>query len=240
MDEGLRLAYLAAMDVPVWLLRGSEPLPVEEPPEAVAREMRAPPVPVTAPPGRSALELLGADAAPVARAARPAQERPAPRAPARPAAAEAPSLLLVTAGRLLFIDEALDATADRRATELIGSIALALGGARVAARAQRLDLQALGAAADRAGARDMLLGRLTKLAESESFEHLVLLGQRAAALLLGWDQAHFADRVARVHRVPGLEPGILVTVSCAQMLAEPALKRVAWQELGAARARHDP
>ena len=35
MEEGLRLAYLAAMDVPVWLLRGSEPAPVldeEQPP----------------------------------------------------------------------------------------------------------------------------------------------------------------------------------------------------------------
>ena len=28
MEEGLRLAYLAAMDIPVWLLRGSDPVPM--------------------------------------------------------------------------------------------------------------------------------------------------------------------------------------------------------------------
>jgi hypothetical protein len=42
-----------------------------------------------------------------------------------------------------------------------------------------------------------------------------------------------------VQRVPGLEPGVLVTLSCARMLAEPGLKREAWQELSSARARHD-
>jgi hypothetical protein len=57
--------------------------------------------------------------------------------------------------------------------------------------------------------------------------------------LLGWDEAHFAGRSPRVQRVAGLEPGVLVTVSCAQMLADPAQKRVAWDELCGALSRHD-
>jgi hypothetical protein len=109
----------------------------------------------------------------------------------------------------------------------------------VAPRVQRFDLQALGALADRAAARDVLLGRLTKLGESQTLEHVVLLGPRPAALLLGWDEARFAERIARVQRVPGLEPGVLVTLSCAQMLADPGLKGSVWQELCTARARHD-
>lgn len=243
MEEGLRLAYLAAMDIPVWLLRGSEPvaLPGEEPaPPAQlppARE-RAGPAPSGAGPARLARELLGEDSAPrgaVPRAAPPERAGAA----ARPAAAPQPSLLLVEAGRLLFIEQAGDAGGDRRAVELIGAIALALAGERVAPRVQRFDLQALGALADRAAARDVLLGRLTKLGESQTLEHVVLLGQRPAALLLGWDETRFAERIARVQRVPGLEPGVLVTLSCAQMLADPVLKGAVWQELCAARARHD-
>jgi hypothetical protein len=239
MEEGLRLAYLAAMDIPVWLLRGSEPAPVfaeeqslpEEPPP---RERTAA-VPAAA---RLARELLGADSTPrgaVTRATPPERPGAAPR----PAAEPQPSLLLVEAGRFLFIEATGDAGGDRRAVELIGALALALGGEPVAPRVQRLDLQALGALADRAQARDVLLGRLTKLGESQTFEHVVLLGQRPAAVLLGWDESRFAERIARVQRVPGLEPGVLVTLSCAQMLADTGLKRGVWQELSAARARHD-
>ena len=247
MEEGLRLAYLAAMDIPVWLLRGSEPVPVsgeeqplpeEQPP---ARE-RAAPVAADTGPARLARDLLGADSTPrgaVTRAAPPERAGATPRAAPRPAAEPQPSLLLVEAGRFLFIEATSDAGGDRRAVELIGAIALALGGEPVAPRVQRFDLQALGALADRAQARDVLLGRLTKLGESQTFEHVVLLGQRPAAVLLGWDETRFAGRIARVQRVPGLEPGVLVTLSCAQMLADAGRKREVWQELSAARARHD-
>lgn len=247
MEEGLRLAYLAAMDIPVWLLRGSEPAPVsgeEQPlPEAQpsARE-RAAPVAADTGPARLARDLLGADSTPrgaVMRASPPERAGATPRAASRPAAEPQPSLLLVEAGRFLFIEASSDAGGDRRAVELIGAIALALGGETVAPRVQRFDLQALGALADRAQARDVLLGRLTKLGESQTFEHVVLLGQRPAAVLLGWDETRFAGRIARVQRVPGLEPGVLVTLSCAQMLADAGRKREVWQELSAARARHD-
>lgn len=246
MEESLRLAYLAAMDIPVWLLRGSEvaasaPAPV---PEAAPSVQGLPPPAAPAaeaPAARFARDLLGADeprgAAAVARAT--ARGKPAARVPERPAADVPPSLLLVSAGRFLFIDQASDAAADRRTVELLGALALALGGERVTPRAQGFDLQALGAAGDRARARDVLLGRLAKLSETESFEHLVLLGPGPAGLLLGWDAARYAGRVPHVHRVPGLEPGVLVTVSSAQMFADPAQKRVAWEELGAARSRRD-
>jgi hypothetical protein len=247
MEEGLRLAYLAAMDIPVWLLRGSEPAPVsgeeqplpeEQPP---ARERTAPVAP-DAGPARLARDLLGADSTPrgaATRTAPPERAGATPRAAPRPAAEPQPSLLLVEAGRFLFIEASSDAGGDRRAAELIGALALALGGEPVAPRVQRFDLQALGALADRAQARDVLLGRLTKLGESQTFEHVVLLGQRPAAVLLGWDETRFAERIARVQRVPGLEPGVLVTLSCAQMLADAGRKREVWQELSAARARHD-
>ena len=246
MDEGLRLAYLAAMDTPVWLPRGPEPVPAagEETQPGHGLPPREPPraVPAEAGPARIARELLGDDGATRAAATRPGpaeRAAPAPRAAARTAAAPAPCLLLVEAGRFLFIEQANEPGADRRAVELIGAIAFALGGEPVAARVQRFDLGALGALADRAGARDVLLGRLARLGESQGFEHVVLLGQRPAALLLGWDETRFAERVARVQRVAGLEPGVLVTCSAAGMLADPASKRDAWQELSAARSRHD-
>jgi hypothetical protein len=241
MDEGLRLAYLAAMDVPVWLLRGGEPAPVlgEEQPPARARTA---PVAAATGPGRLARELLGEDSAPRAGATRAttpertdAPARTAPRVPVQPQ----PSLLLVEAGRYLFIEASSEQGGDRRVVELIGALALALGGEPVAPRVQRLDLQALGALADRAQARDVLLGRLARRGESQTVEHVVLLGERPAAVLLGWDETRFAGRIARVQRVPGLEAGVLVTLSCAQMLADAGLKREVWQELCAARARHD-
>lgn len=241
MEEGLRLAYLAAMDVPVWLLRGSEPAPVlgEEPPPA--RERTAP-VAADTGPARLARELLGEDSVPrtgATRATTPertgAPARTAPRVAVQPQ----PSLLLVEAGRYLFIEASSEQGGDRRVVELIGALALAFGGEPVAPRVQRLDLQALGALADRAQGRDVLLGRLARLGESQTVEHVVLLGERPAAVLLGWDEARFAGRIARVQRVPGLEPGVLVTLSCAQMLADSGLKRAVWQELCAARERHD-
>ena len=33
MEESLRLAYLAAMDIPVWLLRAADPVLLEDEPE---------------------------------------------------------------------------------------------------------------------------------------------------------------------------------------------------------------
>jgi hypothetical protein len=186
--------------------------------------------------------LLGDDSVSRAGATRAAaSERagaPARTAP-RVAAPPQPSLLLVEARRYLFIEASSEQGGDRRVVELIGALALALGGEPVAPRVQRLDLQSLGALADRAQARDVLLGRLARLGESQTVEHVVLLGERPAAVLLGWDEARFAGRIARVQRVPGLEPGVLVTLSCAQMLADAGLKRAVWQELCAARARHD-
>jgi len=246
VEESLRLAYLAAMDIPVWLLRGEEAvaLDAESAPGGSAAPRARPPVHAAAGEAapRLARELLDdrAGAPPAA----PVPSAPSARATGRERAAREragdrlPDFLLVSAGRFLFVDEAGTAVDDRRATELVAAIAFALGGERVAARPLRFDWSALGALGDRAQARDVLVGRLTKLLESATVDELVLMGAGPAAVLLDWDAERFAGRGARVQRIAGLEPGVLVTVSCAQMLEDPVQKRVAWEELLRARSPH--
>lgn len=258
MDEALRLAYLAAMDIPVWVPRGTDG--VKAGAQSRAQEVEpagfagapAPPIlpePVTtarapdAAPGRLARELLGPDPAhgpAVVRSASAATV--APQVPAgEPLASgvtRVPVLLLVMAGRHLFIDEAGDPGRDARVAALATAIAFALSGERVAASMQRFDPLASGLASDHAGARDLLLGRLAKLTEGADVEHVVLLGAVAAGVLLGWDAHAYAQRVPLAQRVAGLQCGVLVTLAADAMLRDPALKADAWRELCAARAGH--
>lgn len=245
MDEALRLAYLAAMEIPVWVLRGAAEVEVAEAVEAEAEPAFAPPVTASVPagfglaPGRLAQELLGPDgqhrSVPGAGAATPrVRGKVSPATPAEPV----PALLLVVAGRHLFIDQAGDAQRDARVAALAAAIGFALSGERVAASMQRFDPVASGVAPDRAGARDVLLGWLIKLTESMDPEHLILLGPAAAGLLLGWDERTYAQRVPLVQRVVGLQLGALVTLAADSMLGTPELKRDAWRELCAARAAH--
>ncbi|HMV72392.1 MAG TPA: hypothetical protein PKZ77_06745 [Pseudomonadales bacterium] len=243
MDESLRLAYLAAMEIPVWVLRGAVEAECAE--EAEAAPAFVPPVTVSAPagfglaPGRLAQELLGPDSQdrPVTGGVA-AAARTRGKASSATVAGPIPALLLVMAGRHLFIDEAGDAQRDARVAALAAAIAFALNGERVAASMQRFDPVASGVAPDRAGARDVLLGWLTKLTESMDPGHLILLGPAAAGLLLGWDERAYAQRVPLVQRVVGLQVGALVTLAADSMLGTPELKRDAWRELCAARAAH--
>ena len=84
MEESLRLAYLAAMDIPVWLLRAADPLQVEFEPTHSA-PVRAEPLETVAPVrAHRARDLLG-DSAPLRPAASRAaasRERPVAQTPA--------------------------------------------------------------------------------------------------------------------------------------------------------------
>ncbi len=246
MDEALRLAYLAAMEIPVWVLRGGDEVELAEQAEAEPVFVPRVAAPVSAGtglvPGRLAQELLGPDSCRHGSAARAVTTAAPARArgeTSRTMLAEpVPALLLVMAGRHLFMDEAGDPQRDARVAALATAIAFALSGERVAASMQRFDPVASGVAPDRTGARDVLLGLLTKLAESADTEHLILLGPAVAGLLLGWDERAYAQRVPLVQRVVGLQVGALVTLAADSMLGTPELKRDVWRELCAARAAH--
>lgn len=254
MNEALRLAYLEAMGIPVWVPRvpGETPAVIAEvtlftgmdaeragPRNLPAQQRRSSAA------GRLVDELLGDGGVPGA-AASPVMQRKIPAA--RDAAAATavvaagtvvPTLLLVTAGRYLFIDEAGDPRRDARVGALAAAIAFALDGERPAASMQRFDPVASGLAPDRARARDLLLGLLTKLTETTDFAHLIVLGATAATALLGWDGQTYLQRRPQVHAVDGLRIGALVTLAADTLLEDSALKAAAWSELSAARGRHD-
>lgn len=255
MNEVLRLAYLEAMGIPVWVPRvpGETAGVIAEVtlftgmdaeqsgPRNLAGQHRR-----SSAAGRLADELLGdggvpgAAASPVMRRKTPVARRDAAPATAVAAAGSVtPTLLLVTAGRYLFIDEADDPRRDARVGALAAAIAFALDGERSAASMQRFDPVASGIAPDRARARDLLLGLLTKLTETADLEHLVVLGANAATALLGWDGQTYLQRRPQVHAVDGLRIGALVTLAADTLLEDPALKAAVWSELSAARGGHD-
>lgn len=232
MEESLRLAYLAAMDIPVWLLRAADPHPVELEP--------AHPAPAPAPaesletvaPARAhrARDLLG-DSAPV----RPAASRAAAsreRAVAQaPAVAQACALLLVPTGYTLFIDQAPPQGRERRVLDLLAALAIAIGGEQVAAQSYPFAWPPQGVSYDPAQARDAVCGMLVKLRESTRFDQVIVMGERAAALLLGWDGAQYRAREPRSQRIIGIDVPLLVTHSAAELLENPLLKRVVWSEI---------
>jgi hypothetical protein len=247
MDEGLRLAYLAAMDIPVWLLRGSAPAeasdevataPALTRPEAAA-EMAAAPAVVAAPAVKRQLasDLLGDLGARGSRSNRvETRVQPPVRVVApRPAPTDAVALLLFSAGSLLFIDAAATPDSDRRAGELLGAIARALGSAAAAAQAQLFEWPPAGAALGQASPREALIGRIAKLRESAPLQHIVVMGEGPAGLLLGWDAERFAARAAGPQQLPDVRENLIVTLSCAAMLADPLLKRRVWADLAPVR-----
>jgi len=247
MDEGLRLAYLAAMDIPVWLQRDSTPAepgedPLAPPPviraEAAVAAAPAPePVAVPAVARRLASDLLGVSATREGRNSRvePRVQPPARVVAPRPVPVESIALLLLGAGSLLFIDEALTPDLNRRAAELLGAIARALGSAQPESQPQVFEWPPPGAALSQSSPREALIGRLAKLRESSPLQHIVIMGERPAALLLGWDGERFAARRAQLHQMPGAPEGVVVTLSCAAMLADPLLKRRVWADLAPVR-----
>lgn len=236
MEESLRLAYLAAMDIPVWLLRAADPHPVELEPAHPA------PAPAPAPaesletvaPARAhrARDLLG-DSAPVRPAAPRAaasRERVVAQAPA-PAEAQACALLLVPTGHTLFIDQAPPQGRERRVLDLLAALAIAIGGEQVAALPYPFAWPPQGVSYDPAQARDAVCGMLAKLRETTRFDQVIVMGEQAAALLLDWDGAQYRAREPRSQRIIGIDVPLLVTHSAAELLENPLLKRVVWSEI---------
>jgi hypothetical protein len=234
MDEALRRAYLAAMDIPVWIPR-SEPDPFAEtvplrPAQQLLRSEHAPPV--SAP----------AQDVPV-QAARPGRgqamlgEKPAeaPRRAVQPAASATADRLsfsfgFVRYGSTLLIDEG---ALSQRGEELARAICFAVERTKRPAESQDFSWPPRGAPFVAAEARDALLARIDKFG-GDTLARVLLLGEAPASVLMGWDAAQWAGRTAGVHRMEGLGCAVVLLPGLAAMLADPDAKRVAWQHLRAA------
>jgi len=227
VDESLRRAYLAAMEIPVWLPREvGESLP--EPPSlpAPAREVRAPATPAERaprPPTRPVLE-----------AARPTRrpETPVRAARERPAEPERFVLGFASAGRTLFIEDLSEPRPARAACELLGGIAFVIDRTRVQPAVQEFAWPPPGVPFRAGEARDAVRGRIDRVASGGGgLARVVLLGAAPARVLLGWDDAAWVARAIGPARVEGLDVPVLCLPSLARMLREPAAKREAWQTL---------
>ena len=205
MDEALRRAYLAAMDIPVWIPR-SEPDPFAET------------VPL-----RPAQQLLRSEHAPPVSA--PAQDVPVQAA--RPGRGQAMLGEKPAEAPRRAVQAAASATADRLSFSFGFKRDLEKAGAG-AAEARAEDEGALAAEA-----RDALLARIDKFG-GDTLARVLLLGDAPASVLMGWDAARWAGRTAGVHRMEGLGCAVVLLPGLAAMLADPDAKRVAWQHLRAA------
>lgn len=243
MDEALRLAYLAAMEIPVWVLRGAtetEELPEfpEKSVDGISTLTQPLGRPAESAPRRLFDELLGVSApqAPAARRAAAGVTSSGEASAARSgsvADGRIPALLLVSAGQYLIITETGDEGRDRRAATLASAMAFALGGEHPAASMLRFDPEG-SAMLGRGAARDMLLGRLARLAESPGYRRVIVLGPVAAHALLGWNEVAYAQRTRTPQRLAGLDADLLVTLAADALLHDPAAKAEAWRELWAA------
>lgn len=247
MDEALRLAYLAAMDIPVWVLRDTvDAAPAASLEEEDAHAIRAAALLATGVTGAAAPRVAGASspaprdgvgarstdttvAAPPVSAAQPDVQTRIP----------VPALLLVMAGRCLFIAEAGTKEQDERVAALASAIAFAFDATPGAgATMQRFDPAVAGMGADHDHARDMLLGLLGRLTGSAAYANVIVLGPAAARPLLGWSEQEYAERKPLSHRVVGLEADVLVTIGADTMLRDCNSKAQAWRELCQARGGH--
>ena len=238
MDEALRRAYLAAMDIPVWIPR-SEPDPFAEtvplrPAQQLLRSEQAPAV--------SASASAPAQDGPV-QAARPGRgqamlgEKPAeaPRRAVQAAASATADRLsfsfgFVRYGSTLLIDEG---ALSQRGEELARAICFAVERTKRPAESQDFSWPPRGAPFVAAEARDALLARIDKFG-GDTLTRVLLLGEAPASVLMGWDAAQWAGRTAGVHRMEGLGCAVVLLPGLAAMLADPDAKRVAWQHLRAA------
>ena len=238
MDEALRRAYLAAMDIPVWIPR-SEPDPFAEtvplrPAQQLLRSEQAPAV--------SASASAPAQDGPV-QAARPGRgqamlgEKPAeaPRRAVQAAASATADRLsfsfgFVRYGSTLLIDEGALA---QRGEDLARAICFAVERTKRPAESQDFSWPPRGAPFVAAEARDALLARIDKFG-GDTLARVLLLGEAPASVLMGWDAAEWAGRTAGVHRMEGLGCAVVLLPGLAAMLADPDAKRVAWQHLRAA------
>jgi len=242
MDEALRRAYLAAMDVPVWLPRDAPEF--HEAPAARDAAARLPPqhdaprqvdssAPgrVAATGGRRAHALLGEGPGERSTASRPPGPRPPSKGRTRAGADGQTTLVLVRVGATLFIDEAGPGRPDPDVRQLLGSLAFVLERERLVPDLQALRWPPAGGVADGPEqARDFLLARIQRIADDAPLERLVLMGGMPAQLL-GADAERPSDTGDGPERLPGLEVRVVRIPAAAQMLAHPDLKRRAWQVL---------
>ena len=238
MEESLRLAYLAAMDIPVWLLRAADPLQLEpELADSAPASAHAEPVEAVVPARMHRARDLLDGSTPLRTTAFPAvasRERVVAQAPGE---AQACALLLVPTGCTLFIDQAPPQGRERRVLDLLVALANAIGGERVAAQPHPFEWPPQGVSYDPAQARDAVFGLLAKLRESTRFDRVIVMGEQAAALLLGWNGAQYRARESRSQRINGIDAPLLVTHSAIELLENPLLKRVLWSEIQAGSQR---
>ena len=236
MDEALRRAYLAAMDIPVWIPR-SEPDPFAEtvplrPAQQLLRSEQAPPVSAPAPAQDGPLQ-----------AARPGRgqamlgEKPAetPRRAVQPAASATDDRLsfsfgFVCYGSTLLIDEG---ALSQRGEELARAICFAVERTKRPVESQDFSWPPRGAPFVAAEARDAMLARIDKFG-GDTLARVLLLGEAPASVLMGWDAAQWASRAVGLHRMEGLGCAVVLLPGLVAMLSNPDAKRVAWQHLRAA------
>ena len=243
MDEALRRAYLAAMDIPVWLLRDAED-PLGE--FLAAEAAPAPTVTAAGAPAsrspeasrgqaatqqgqhaRAILRELGDTTAPVRRSA-PAGHIVAPAGAVARTGVERVHLLFAAFGGTLFIDDSADERPSRQQQELLGALGFVLEREKLQPELYpfRWPPHPERAAGE---VRDAVMGRLAKLAESMALKRLVLMGERSAALVLGAPDV--PDAAPRIHRLERPACVALLIPSLATMLSDPEAKRRAWQVL---------
>jgi hypothetical protein len=234
MDEALRRAYLAAMDIPVWIPR-SEPDPFAEtvpsrPAQQLLRSEQAQPV-------SSPAQDTPAQATRPGRGQAMLAEKPA-EAPRRAAQATAPatadrlsfSFGFVRYGSTLLIDEG---ALVQRGEDLARAICFAVERTKCPTESQDFSWPPRGAPFVAAEARDAMLARIDKFG-GDTLARVLLLGEAPASVLMGWDAAQWASRAVGVHRMEGLGCAVVLLPGLGAMLSNPDAKRVAWQHLRAA------
>ena len=234
MDEALRRAYLAAMDIPVWIPR-SEPDPFAEtvpvrPAQQLARGEQAPPVSAPAHDGPVAATRPGRGQAMLGE--KPAE---APRRAVQPAASATADRLsfsfgFVRYGSTLLIDEG---ALSQRGEELARAICFAVERTKRPVESQDFSWPPRGAPFVAAEARDAMLARIDKFG-GDTLARVLLLGEAPASVLMGWDAAQWAGRTVGSHHIEGIGCAAVLLPGLGAMLADPDAKRVAWQHLRAA------
>ena len=239
MDEALRRAYLAAMDISVWIPRSElDPLTLPVAPSAPVvqpAEHRAPPPPdaprnlLTQPRARRGQSMLG--------------ERERPTSTPKPAPVLSglanPDPLSFTfgffrQGNTLLIDAKPLAP---RGEELCRAICFAVDGTKATISSQDFSWPPRGAAFVAAEARDALLARIDKFGGG-ALARLLVSGASPALVLLGWSAEQWKTRPISAQRVEGLACDILLLPDLDAMLHDAAEKRVAWEHIRTVRSVH--
>lgn len=235
MDEGMRRAYLAAMDIPVWVLRTRGRDASVSPSEPLARSAERE---TDVQPGarqRRARDLLGEVSLPGAAQDRLPSPDPASARVSVPAAQQAVSLVLAVVPGVLFVGDAAESPPPAKLGPLLRDLALVLTGRRERPAMHGFSWPPAGVAFDEEQARDAVLARMGKLRESDPFDRVVLMGARAASLLSPEGGETLDLRAPSPGAQPPFVSKTLRICSAARLLDDPAAKRETWRAIAAAR-----